>query len=89
MEQKEFLDEIFDKGEKRSSKATTENTLLKMKERFDSKNFLPLATIRAYFSRRAKRICSGEIVVGDEWHGNNNEEIGPDESESEDNECDD
>ena len=49
----------------------------------------PLATIRAYFSRRANKIRSGEINVGDERHGNNNQEISADESESDDNGCDD
>ena len=39
------------------------------------KDFLPLATIRAYFTRRAKERHSGEIVGRDEGHGNSKERL--------------
>ena len=64
-EQKEFSDKVFDEGERTSSKSTPENTLAQMKRNFDSNDYLPLATIKSYFSRRAKKIRLGEITVSE------------------------
>ena len=56
---------------------------------FDSKEFPPLAAIRVNISRKAKTIHGDGIVAEYERHENNNEEIGTDESESDNNRCDD
>ena len=66
-QQKKFLDHhVFDEGERTSSKATPEGTLLRMKQKFDSNDYLPLATIKSYFSRRAKKVRLGEVTVSDD-----------------------
>ena len=60
-EQKSFLNNIFSEGEKKGCKATAENALAKMRMQFMPKDYLPVSTIRSYFSRGAKKVCSGEI----------------------------
>lgn len=62
-EQKSFLNNIFIEGEKKGCKATAENALAKMRMQFMPKDYLPVSIIRSYFSRRAKKVCSGEINI--------------------------
>ena len=62
-EQKSFLNNIFSEREKKGCKATAENALAKMRMQFMPKDYLPVSTIRSYFSRRAKKVCSGEINI--------------------------
>ena len=62
-EKKSFLNNIFSEGEKKGCKATAENALAKMTMQFMPKDYLPLSTIWSYFSRRAKKVCSGEINI--------------------------
>ena len=68
-EQINFLNEVFDKGERTSSKATPEATLALMKEQFAVKDYLPTTTIKSYFSRRARKIRLGEVIVGEKEDG--------------------
>jgi len=72
-EQINFLNEVFDKGERASSKATPEATLLIMKEKFSVNDYLPTTTIKSYFSRRAKKIREGDVVVGEKENGDDEE----------------
>ena len=53
----------MDDGEKTSSKATPEMTLTKMKDILDVEDYLPVSTIKSYFSRRAKKLRTGKITV--------------------------
>ena len=52
--QKNFLNMVFDKGERTSSKATPENTLMKMRQGFNSTDYLPLSTIKSYLQNSKK-----------------------------------
>ena len=63
--QKTFLNKLFDEGEKSGSKVTAEHALKLMKEEFDPVNFLPLSSIKSYFSRRKKAIHDGKSQIGE------------------------
>ena len=63
--QKNFLNKLFDDGERTGSKVSAEHTLKLMREEFDPVHFLPLATIKNYFSRRTKAIREGRSIVGE------------------------
>ena len=64
--QKKFLDFLFDEGVRTHMKISPEQALEKMKVAFDDpKDFLPLGSIKSYFSRRAKSISEGKIKIGE------------------------
>ena len=63
--QKQFLNKLFDDGELTKSKVSPEMALKKMKDVFDPKDFLPLTSIKSYFSRRAKKIQEGTENIDD------------------------
>ena len=62
--QKKFLNKLFDDGEKLGVKVTAEHAFKLMRKEFDRVNFLPLNSIKSYFSRRKKAILDGEKQVG-------------------------
>jgi hypothetical protein len=62
-EQKSFLNRIFDEGEKKGCKETPETASAKIKETFTPKDYLPVSTIKSYFSRRAKKVRTGEVNI--------------------------
>ena len=61
--QKKFLNKLFDDGEKLGVKVTAEHAFKLMRKEFDRVNFLPLNSIKSYFSRRKKAILDGEKQV--------------------------
>ena len=63
--QKEFLNKLFDDGEKSGNKVSTEKAEQKMWKQFHSEDYLPVSTIKSYFSRRASKKKKGEIVDDD------------------------
>ena len=63
--QKNFLNKLFDQGELDGAKVTGENALTLMKEELDPDQFLPLESIKSYFSRRAKKLCQGKTKIGE------------------------
>ena len=63
--QKEFLHKLLDDGEKSGSKVSAEKAKQKMQEQFDPEDYLPVSTIKSYFSRRASKNKKGEIVDDD------------------------
>ena len=75
------MNEVYDKGDKKGSKATAIATLIKRKENSQVEDYLPVSTIKSYFSRRARKIRTGKITASD----NNND----DEDEEDDEEDDD
>ena len=63
--QKEFLNKSFDDGEKSGNKVSAEKNKQKMRKQFDSEDYLPVSTIKSYFSRRASKKKKGEIIDDD------------------------
>ena len=64
--QKKFLNRLFDEGETTGSKVTAEDADGLMREEFDSvDHFLPLSTIKSYFSRRKVAIRDGKSQIGE------------------------
>jgi len=67
--QKNFWNKLFDEGEKNGCKETP-------------KDYLPISTIKSYFSRRAKNIRIGKIVADKEDKEKESDEEESDEEES-------
>ena len=65
-QQKSFLNKIFDQGEVTNNKVTAEATLAMLKDEFEVEHYLPLNTIKSYFSRRARDVRDGKVVIGKE-----------------------
>ena len=63
--QKEFLNKLLDDGEKSGNKVSAEKAKQKMRKQFDPEDYLPVSTIKSYFSRRASKKKKGEIVDDD------------------------
>ena len=63
--QKEFLHKLLDDGEKSGNKVSAEKAKQKMRKQFDPEDYLPVSTIKSYFSRRASKNKKGEIVDDD------------------------
>ena len=63
--QKEFLHKLLGDGEKSGNKVTAEKAKQKMQKLFDPEDYLPVSTIKSYFSRRASKKKKGEIVDDD------------------------
>ena len=59
---KEFLDRLFDEGERTKNKCTPERALNLMRKVLDVEDIIPLQSIKSYFSRRSslKRAGTGE-----------------------------
>ena len=81
--QKEFLNKLLDDGEKSGNKVSAEKAKQKMRKQFDPEDYLPVSTIKSYFSRRASKKKKGEIV--DEDVSEDEDEV---ESEAESDEID-
>ena len=81
--QKEFLNKLLDDGEKSGNKVSAEKAKQKMQKQFDPEDYLPVSTIKSYFSRRASKKKKGEIV--DEDVSEDEDEV---ESEAENDEID-
>ena len=64
-EQKNFLNKLFDQGECTGSKVSGEDALKLMKEQLERSQFLPLTSIKSYFSRRAKKLREGKTEIGE------------------------
>ena len=64
--QKNFLDKLFDQGATTGAEVSADQALSLMKDQFDPEHFLPLSTIKNYFSRRAKLIREGKCKIGEE-----------------------
>ena len=81
--QKEFLNKLLDDGKKSDNKVSAEKAKQKIQKQFDPEDYLPVSTIKSYFSRRASKKKKGEIV------DNNVSEDGDEvESEAESDEID-
>ena len=63
--QKNFLNGLFDEGERTKSKVSGEDALKLMRDAFDPVDFLPLGTIKYYFSRRKAAIQAGKSQLGE------------------------
>ena len=63
--QKEFLNKLFDDGEKSGNKVGTEEAEQKMRKQFAPEYYLSGSTIKSYFSRRASKKKKGKIVDDD------------------------
>ena len=63
--QKSFLNKVFDDGEVNKSKVSAEKALQMMKGALQPNEFLPLTSIKSYFSRRAKNIREGKSFIGE------------------------
>ena len=63
--QKNFLNKVFDDGTVSKSKVSAEKALQMMKESLQPKDFLPLSSIKSYFSRRGKYIREGKSFIGE------------------------
>ena len=81
--QEEFLNKFFDDGEKSGNKVSAEKVEQKMQKQFGPEDYLPVSTIKLYFSRRASKKKKGEIV--DDDVSEDEDEV---ESEAESNEID-
>ena len=55
----------IDNGEKSGNKVSAEKAEQKMWKQFDPEDYLPVGTIKSYFSRRASKKKKGEIVDDD------------------------
>ena len=55
---------MFDDGEETGNKISAELALQKMKNDFDQEDFLPLTTIKNYFSTRARKLKTGKATLG-------------------------
>ena len=55
---------MFDDGEETGNKISAESALQKMKNDFDQEDFLPLTTIKNYFSTRARKLKTGKATLG-------------------------
>ena len=82
-DQKNFLNKLFDDGEKNGCKETPESTLIKMRQQFTPKDYLPISTIKSYFSRRAKNIRTGKIVADKEDKDEESDEDSDENAEAE------
>ena len=69
--QKTFLNKIFDQGEITNNKVTAHAALSQLKNEFDVKDYLPLNTIKSYFSRRTREVREGKFVIGEEYEAEN------------------
>ena len=65
IKQKNFLNKLFDDGEETGNKISAESALQKMKNDFEPADFLPLKTIKSYFSTRARKLKEGRANLGE------------------------
>ena len=81
-----FLNKLFNDGERTGNKLTAEEVFQEMRNKFSFTEYLPVGTIRSYFSRRASQFRTGKINLDDDIDC----EIGEDnyELQMEDIECD-
>ena len=63
--EKKVLHKLLGDGEKSGNKVTAEKAKQKMRKQFDPEDYLPVSTIKSYFSRRASKKKKGEIVDDD------------------------
>ena len=60
MIQKTFLNKLSNDGEMSKNKITLELALSKLKDQLDVDSYLPLNTIKSYFSRQSKALREGK-----------------------------
>ena len=61
-----LLNKLFDDGERTGNKATAEEVFQELLNKFSASEYLPVCTIKSYFSRRASQFRTGKIILGDE-----------------------
>ena len=57
-----FLKKLFDDGERTGNKLTAEEVFHEMQNKFSASEYLPVGTIKSYFSRRASQFRTGKIT---------------------------
>ena len=63
--QKVFLNQFLDSGAKPANKITAEKAEQRMRKQFDPTDYLPVTTIKSYFSKRVAKKKKREIIEDD------------------------
>ena len=64
--QRTFLNKLFDDGERTGKKPTVQEVFQEMQNKFSSSEYLPVGTIKSYFSRRESQFRTGKITLDDD-----------------------
>ena len=59
--QKQLLNTIYDEGEKSGNKSSPEEAEQKLRKTLRPNEYLPVSTIKSYFSRRTRQIKDGKV----------------------------
>ena len=64
--QQAFINELFDDLERTENKLTAGEVFQEMQNKFTASEYLPVGTIKSYFSRKASQFRTGKITLDDD-----------------------
>lgn len=78
------MNKLFNEGEKSGNKVSAEKAEKQIRKKFDVEDYLPVNTIKSYFSRRSALIRKGDIVILTEVNEEDEGEFNVDEDDDAD-----